>query len=101
MLQRRLQYRYIIRWISTNGTVEEGVLLEDSHSSVGYGSMVLCSVVSSICYICMYVYIYMYIYICIYICMYVYICVYIYVCVYICVYIYNAAIYHLGFGKYA
>jgi hypothetical protein len=93
MLQRRLQYRYIIRWISTNGTVEEGVLLEDSHSSVGYGSMVLCSVVSSICYICMYVYIY--------ICMYVYICVYIYVCVYVCVYIYNAAIYHLGFSKYA
>jgi hypothetical protein len=51
MLQRRLQYRYITRWISTNGRVEEGVLSKGSHSSAGYGSMVLYSVVSSICYL--------------------------------------------------
>jgi hypothetical protein len=50
MLQRRLQYRYIIRWLATNGEVEEGMLSEGSHSSVVYGSMVLCSTVSSICY---------------------------------------------------
>jgi hypothetical protein len=30
--------------------MEEGVLSEGSHSSAGYGSMVLCSAVSSICY---------------------------------------------------
>jgi hypothetical protein len=42
MLQLRLQYRYITRWINTNRKVEEGVLLECSHSSAGYGSMVLC-----------------------------------------------------------
>jgi hypothetical protein len=50
MLQRRLQYTYIIRWLATNREVEEGVLSKGSHSSVGYGSMVLCSAVSSICY---------------------------------------------------
>jgi hypothetical protein len=50
MLQRHLQYRYIIRWLATNGKVEEGVLSEDSHSSAGYGSMALRSVVSSMCY---------------------------------------------------
>jgi hypothetical protein len=50
MLQWRLQYRYITRWIATNGEVEEGMLSEGSHSSTGYGSMVLCSVVSSIYY---------------------------------------------------
>jgi hypothetical protein len=50
MLQRHLQYRYITRWITTNGRVEEGVLSEGSHSSAGDGSMVLCSAVSSICY---------------------------------------------------
>jgi hypothetical protein len=48
MLQRCLQYRYLTRWITTNGKVEEGVLSEGSHSSAGYGSMVLCSAVSSI-----------------------------------------------------
>jgi hypothetical protein len=50
MLQLRLQYSYITRWLATNGEVEEGVLSEGSHSSTGYGSMVLCSVVFSICY---------------------------------------------------
>jgi hypothetical protein len=50
MLQRRLQYRYITRWLATNGKVEEGVLSEGSHSSAGYGSMVLRSAVSSMCY---------------------------------------------------
>jgi hypothetical protein len=50
MLQRRLQYSYITRWFATNGEVEEGVLLEGSHSSAGYGSLVLYSAVSSICY---------------------------------------------------
>jgi hypothetical protein len=50
MLQRRLQYSYITRWLATNGKVEEGVLSEGSHSSAGYGSMVLCYVVSFICY---------------------------------------------------
>jgi hypothetical protein len=34
MIQRRLQYSYIIRWITTNGEVEEGVLSKGSHSSV-------------------------------------------------------------------
>jgi hypothetical protein len=42
MLQWRLQYRYITRWITTNGKVEEGVLLEDSHFSAGYGLVLLC-----------------------------------------------------------
>jgi hypothetical protein len=32
MLQRRLQYRYITRWLATNGKVEEGVLSEGSLS---------------------------------------------------------------------
>jgi hypothetical protein len=32
-------------WITTNGKVEEGVHSEGSHSSAGYGSMVLCSAV--------------------------------------------------------
>jgi hypothetical protein len=50
MLQQRLQYSYITRWLATNGEVEEGVLSEGSHPSAGYGSMVLCSVVPSICY---------------------------------------------------
>jgi hypothetical protein len=50
MLQQRLQYNYITRWLATNGEVEEGVLSEGSHSSAGCGSMVLCSAVSSICY---------------------------------------------------
>jgi hypothetical protein len=50
MLQRRLQYSYITKWLATYGKVEEGVLSEGSHSSAGYGSMVLCSVVSLICY---------------------------------------------------
>jgi hypothetical protein len=50
ILQRRLQYSYITRWLATNGKVEEGVLSEVSHSSASYGSMVLCFVVSSICY---------------------------------------------------
>jgi hypothetical protein len=49
MLQRRLQYRYITRWLATNEKVEEEVLSEGSHSSAGYGSMALCSAVSSIC----------------------------------------------------
>jgi hypothetical protein len=38
MLQRHLQYRYIIRWLATNGKVEEGVLSEGSHSSAGFRS---------------------------------------------------------------
>jgi hypothetical protein len=42
ILQWHLQYRYITRWTTTNGNVEEGVLLEGSHSSAGYGSVVLC-----------------------------------------------------------
>jgi hypothetical protein len=50
MLQCRLQYRYITRWITTNEKVKERVLLEGSHSSAGYDSMVLCSVMSSIYY---------------------------------------------------
>jgi hypothetical protein len=50
MLQRSLQYKYITMWITTNGKVEEGVLLKGSHSSTGYGSMVLYSAMSSICY---------------------------------------------------
>jgi hypothetical protein len=50
MLHRRLQYSYITRWLATNREVEEGVLSEGSHSSAGYGSMMLCSAVSSICY---------------------------------------------------
>jgi hypothetical protein len=50
MLQCRLQYSYITRWLATNGEVEEGVLSEGSHSSASNGSMVLCSTVSSICY---------------------------------------------------
>jgi hypothetical protein len=50
MLQRRLQYSYITRWLDINGEVEDGVFSEGSHSSAGYGSMVLCSVVFSICY---------------------------------------------------
>jgi hypothetical protein len=50
MLQRRLQYRYITRWLPTNEKVEKGVLSEGSHSSAGYGSIVLRSAVSSICY---------------------------------------------------
>jgi hypothetical protein len=50
MLQRHAQYRYITRWITINGRVEEGVLSEGSHSSAGYGSMILCSAVFSICY---------------------------------------------------
>jgi hypothetical protein len=50
MLQRHLQYSYITRWLATNGEVEEGVLSECSHSSAGYGSMVLCTAVPSICY---------------------------------------------------
>jgi hypothetical protein len=50
MLQQRLQYSYITRWLATNGEVEEGVLSEGSHSSAGYDSMVLCYAVSSICY---------------------------------------------------
>jgi hypothetical protein len=50
MLQRHLQYSYITRWLATNGKVEEGVLSEGSHSSAGYDPIVLCSVVSSICY---------------------------------------------------
>jgi hypothetical protein len=33
MLQRRLQYSYITRWITTNGEVEEEMLSEGSHSS--------------------------------------------------------------------
>jgi hypothetical protein len=50
MLQRRLQYRYIIRWLTTNGKVEEEVLSEGSHSSAGYDSMALRFSVSSMCY---------------------------------------------------
>jgi hypothetical protein len=50
MLQQRLQYSYITRWLATNWKVEEGVLSEGSHSSAGYGSMVLCSAMSSISY---------------------------------------------------
>jgi hypothetical protein len=51
MLQQCLQYSYITRWLATNGKVEEGVLSEGSHSSADYGSMVLCSAMSSICYL--------------------------------------------------
>jgi hypothetical protein len=50
MLQRCLQYRYITRWLATNEKMKEGVLSEDSHSSAGYGLMVLRFAVSSICY---------------------------------------------------
>jgi hypothetical protein len=50
MLQRHLQYRYITRWLATNGKVKEGVLSEGSHSSAGYGSMALRSAVSFMCY---------------------------------------------------
>jgi hypothetical protein len=50
MLQRRLQYMYITRWLATNEKVEEGVLSEGSHSSAGYGSMALHSAVSPMCY---------------------------------------------------
>jgi hypothetical protein len=50
MLQRRLQYKYITRWLATNGKVKEGVLSEGSHSSAGYGSMVMHSVAFSIYY---------------------------------------------------
>jgi hypothetical protein len=50
MLQRHLQYSYITRWLATNGKVEEQVLSEGSYSSAGYGPIVLCSTVSSICY---------------------------------------------------
>jgi hypothetical protein len=50
MLQRRLQYSYIISCLATNGELKEGVLSEDSHSSAGYDSMILCSVVFFICY---------------------------------------------------
>jgi hypothetical protein len=35
MLQRRLQYSYVTRWLATNGEVEEGVLSEGSHSARG------------------------------------------------------------------
>jgi hypothetical protein len=45
MLQRRLQYRYITRWLATNGKVKEGVLSEGSHSSAGYDLMALRSTV--------------------------------------------------------
>jgi hypothetical protein len=41
---------YITRWLATNGKVEERVLSEGSHSSASYGSIVLRSAVSSICY---------------------------------------------------
>jgi hypothetical protein len=51
MLQRRLQYSYITRWLATNEEVEDGVLSEGSHSSAGYGLMVLCSAVFTICYL--------------------------------------------------
>jgi hypothetical protein len=37
-------------WLATNREVEEGVLSEGSHSSAGYGSTVLCSAMSSMCY---------------------------------------------------
>jgi hypothetical protein len=50
MLQRLLQYSYITMWLVTNREVEEGVLSEGSHYSVGYASMVLSSAMSSICY---------------------------------------------------
>jgi hypothetical protein len=50
MLQPHLQYSYITKWLAINRDVEEGVLSESSYFSIGYGSMVLCSAVSSICY---------------------------------------------------
>jgi hypothetical protein len=43
MLQRRLQYSYITRWITTNGEVEKGVLLKGPHSSAIDGFLVVIS----------------------------------------------------------
>jgi hypothetical protein len=46
ILQRRLQYSNITRWLATNENVKDEVLSKGSHSSAGYGSIVLCSTVN-------------------------------------------------------
>jgi hypothetical protein len=43
MIQWRLQYSYITRWITTNGEMDEGVLSEGSHTSARDGFLVVIS----------------------------------------------------------